>query len=161
MNLDLTREIIRHIFLLLGLGANNIGIGLLHPALRMPQDIFLEYEDKEVLGHPVFAGEITLDSAMLKALVVDLSLENQIERLLLIQYQEKPIYILQMNLSESDPGKFQIYSQNKFLTPNIIMQAQFLIGIEKIIDLGYVWQNINDSSLEEFLSVIGKICEEN
>lgn len=151
----LTKEIINHIFINVGLSPTSFGkIGLSSKNLLTDRVVNMSYDDLEV-AHPVYAGEIIIQDSKIRGLAVDLTLEDCAEFCFVFRMDSYPLHGLRLTYNgdheyeDSDNGIFRIFNDKNesWIEANIFTQGMALSGIEQIISYGLLWEpctNIDD-----------------
>lgn len=150
----LTKEIINHIFISVGLSPTSFGkIGLSSKDLMTDRVIDMSYDDLEI-SHPVYAGEIIIQESKIRALAVDLTLEDCSEFCFIFRMDSYPLHGLRLayddeNAEDRDTGTFRIFNDKNesWIEANVYTQGMALSGIEKITSYGLLWEpckNIDD-----------------
>jgi hypothetical protein len=154
----LTREIIKRIL-------GNFGVapppdfgksGLTNVNLRSVKELVISFEeDVGIHKFPIWTGEAIINSFKLKALIVDLSLDDIYEYALTFRLDDKPIYSLKLIYDDIDQGIFLIQDGENWITPNILVQAQALVGMEIFVSEGILWSPCEmDTYLYDAVSVL-------
>lgn len=152
----LTKEIINHIFINVGLSPTSFGkIGLSSKSLLTDRVVNMSYDDLEV-AHPVYAGEIIIQDSKIRGLAVDLTLEDCAEFCFIFRMDAYPLHGLRLAYDggneddeDRDNGTFRIFNDKNesWIEANIFTQGMALSGIEKITSYGLLWEpcvNIDD-----------------
>lgn len=176
--MSLSREIIKRI--LFGVGAIPEHFGkcaLTLPEFQLDEKFFVRYDNGDKIGFSLWAGEGILPNMKIRALLLDLSVENTqvpgvvcndpedwkfeheaaTEYSLALRVDDKPIYLLRLAYDNEDNGDFLVQDGDRWIVPKILIQSWALIGMETIVDQGMVWNP--SSSYEDLLQAIAKIVE--
>lgn len=145
-NKILTKEIINHILISVGLSPGSFGkIGLSVEKLLTNQTLQMSYDDVEVI-HSVYAGEISIQESKIRGLAVNLSLEDCAEFCFIFRMDSFPLYGLRLaytdlDSEEADYGVFRIFNDKNesWVDANIMTQSMVLFGIERITSHGLLW----------------------
>ena len=158
-NIILTREIVRHILVSFGIAPKpHWGkVGLTLNEFKKNKVLSIEYDDGKVINHPVFAAQIKVsDDSTLKLLLVDLSLEESSEVLLVVQFDSLPIHVLRLSYATEEPAKFALVVDGKVTELNLSVQCSFLMGVERISSLGLSYTSLDD--FESLYTVATSMC---
>lgn len=162
--MSLSREIIKRILSGVGAIPEHFGkCGLTLPEFQLDEKFFVNYDNGDKVGFSLWAGEGILPNIKIRALLLDLSVENTqeqdatIEYALALRVDDKPIYLLRLAYDNEDNGDFLVQDANHWIVPKILVQSWALIGMETIVDQGMVWNP--SSSYEDLLQAITKIVE--
>ncbi len=142
MNKDLMREIARQILADVGAapGTSFGKVGLPEKVCASNKEIILEY-DEGSRQHDTFAGEIKLGDSIIRAFLVDLT-DDAYEFLLVYRFDGNPIHSVSSSYGYDDDNSYiREYDIEKksWKAIGIKEQANMLIGFEKIVSYGLVW----------------------
>lgn len=172
---SLTTEIIKRIFLDIGIDANGhgCGVGLLARNCFLDKTFVIDYDNGVQTELPVWAGKIDLPGCKIKGLLVDLTYPNSEtttinkmgdleqqkipEFALAFQVENNPIYLLRLAYDLEDLGYFLIDDNGNCIVPSILTQANALIGMETIVNQGLIWDCF--SSCNTLFTAVSKIIE--
>jgi len=147
----LNREIILHIFQHLGIAKTKQfgSVGLTIPALKI-NNLSVELESNNVrTRHPVYAGQVNPpEGGCFKALVVDLTLENEPwEFLVVFRNQEMPTFGIQLIMNDDDNGRFEILHPDPkiWIKVNNYQKCMSLAGFEMITSSGSFWNPLDET----------------
>lgn len=146
MNNLLTKEIIRHVFASFGIIPPLGKIGLTAEELLSKKVLKVKYtgddqKDTEV-HHPIYAGQISSLNSKLRAIVIDLTIDQETpEYCLVCRFDAFPLRGLRLSYDEGDFGNFKILNEkNMWIDAPISIQAQTLMGAEQIVSIGFIWE---------------------
>jgi len=155
----LKKEIVRHIFSLLGLSPVGFGkIAITHKDFLSDKTVDIEYNDNKIINHNVFVSQIKTEEFTIKFLVIDLTIDNNLEAVLVIKMNDLPLHIMRLSYAEGDQTEFQIVIDNKSKEAELSIQCQLLLGIEQIISLGLAWEKLDDFEVLRTAGLL--ICQE-
>lgn len=157
MNTSLTTEIIRRIFLNIGISTDGelTDTGLLSQHCLLDKTFAVDYDNGISFDCPIWAGEIELRNDKIKGLLINLShtdtgcaIINEVGNLepqkipefaLALRVASNPIYLLRLAYDDDDLGTCLIEDQSNWIVPSILIQAQALVGMEMLVSSGLVW----------------------
>lgn len=154
----LTREIIRRMTTSVGLYPTRDGTrGLTVPELESPglSVVYGSEGGRETLLHPVWAGKVEMEGVEVRALGVDLSVDDTNEYMLLIRVGQNPIYAMKLAYDSEDFGLFVTLEGTGWIPANMIVKARSLAGLELLNSFGLLWQPCSEfSDLDEAARVV-------
>lgn len=167
----LSREIIKRILA-------NVGImplsefgksGITLPDFKLDTKFFVHYSYEGLesgvdssIDCPVWAAEGILPGVRVKALCVDLSVDDTHGRyaneyVLVLQVDDNPIYGFKLVYDDEDFGDFLIQDGERWILPTILTQMLALVGMEMLVDRGLSWQPL--SSYKELYKAMSHMIE--
>lgn len=141
----LTKEIIHHVAILLGIGKNDFVLSQCQVST-----INIEYERAEIIQHIIYGAEAELNEFKIQLLIADLTYNNAIDYLILVNSGPKQ-YLLTLN-------KFYVWN-NSWQECGIQQQAAFLIAMDRIQDFGISWKK--KIELKDKIKILEDFLEKN
>ena len=152
MEQDLPKLIVRRIIADVGAAPNAVGkTGLTVSELLLNKVIKVNYDDG-VHEHDVYSGKISIESTVLKGLLVDLTIDIP-EYLFVFRMDNMPIHAAKALYDEIDLGEtfLRVYYPDKEKEPSftwrdsgLYIKARMLSDFEKIVSYGFMWEDCKD-----------------
>lgn len=152
----LTSEIVKRI--LLDVGATIEipfnGIGLTDPNFIIDKKIKIRYnEDREEearfdRSHNIYSGKLKIGESSLRAILVDLSVNEMKEFLFLFKMDNLPCHAIRLyydieDIDYIDLNFIKIFNESNevWADTSIYMQSMILSNFEKFVSYGLLWEN--------------------
>lgn len=156
-NTLLTRELVQHIFISIGLSAGNFSkLGLSSIEFQTDKTIDIEYEDNSVIKHKTYAANLVFDSTNIKFFAVDLSVDGIFEAALAVRMNDLPIHTMRLCYEAEEPAQFCVAFDSKFLEADLFVQGNLMLGIERMLSWGLSWGKLDD--FEDLRRAVLSIC---
>ena len=148
----LSKLIIQRIIADVGAEPNSFppGRGLLEKNLLLNDTLPVAYEDSNE-EHDVFAGQITLSNESnltLKGLLVDLTIGDNYEYLLIFRLSNLTIYAAKIFYPEPDLGEtfLRYYDDERktWVEASLAQKANILAQFETIVSYGFLWNELDE-----------------
>ena len=142
INLSLQKEIIKHIFFMFGIdlaSSQNFKFGFIKN--EMICDISLKIEEDEVICEKsLWAGQLQVADSLIRCMICSLGTDDLNEFALIFKLNNNPLYGIKLSNDNSDNGIFNYQiSPGKLVQCAIILQANVLVGVERISELTVFW----------------------
>ncbi len=175
MNVKLTNEIVRHIFSNFGIVKTDFvnlesSKSLMDKSYLLTDKIKLD-NDGAVVTNNVWGCQMSADQQLITILLGDVSIQDDLGFVLLINMSSAPTYAIYFSPSLSDvPYESALITcsveDNKWFVCNTHLQATFLAAMEQIRDINFSWrkaENYNEQfvSLLSFIEYYDSLFEEN
>lgn len=159
---NLTREIIRRILADVGAMPGFVGDkGLANKNFNLVRKVSVSYSDG-TRHHDIYAGQLKLKEQNLRGLLVDLTIEDDAEFLLVFQLGQLPVHALRLVYNPDDLDSdcyVKIQKQDKsWSVPDTHTLCMMLAQFEKFVSYGLLWEDCKEVSdlYEEAVKLINK-----
>jgi hypothetical protein len=146
MSTKLTSEIVKRIILNVGAApTKQFGtLGITENIFLVDKKVKADYSGHRVL-HNVYAGQQSIGSTTLNAVLFDLTYDEAYEFLFGFKMDELPIHAVNSCWNEEN-NFVRIFNKDGSIWKNtsIYMQAQLLASFERITSLGVLWNPLKD-----------------
>jgi len=144
----LTTEIVRRIFLDIGVtdGPTFGKLGITESCFLLDKKMKIRYDSGD-LEHKMYAGQMKLDSSLLRGLLVDLTVDDVVEFGFVFRMDALPIHGMKITYGDDLAYNFiKLYDDEKksWVNANMYMQAMILANFERITSWGILWDNSKD-----------------
>jgi len=147
---NLTFETIKRITADVGAIPNDsFGIrGLTSEGLLLQKRLSVRYDDKEVLEHDIYSGKLQLEKSELRALLVNLTVDDEYEFLFVFRFDLMPIHVIRVIYGRPEDSFIRIYNDEKdtWIVPGVAMNAGLLVSFEKFVSWGLLWDECKNTS---------------
>lgn len=155
----LTSEIARRILLDIGAAtSSSFGkVGLTDSNFIIDKKIKIRYNsdktedmrfDKE---HNIYAGRLKVSTSYLRAILIDLSIDNIKEYLFVFRFDNLPVHAIKYHQDKDDIdfidlNYIRIFNDKKesWINTSIYMQSMLLENFERFVSFGLLWEDCKD-----------------
>lgn len=128
-------EICKKILINIGAASSNLGL----------RDPLLEVKLKDIICSYSSAAKLDLGEQQMQALFVDFSDEGEIEWSLIFQVSDSPpCKVHYKSNDKEETGSLFTFQNNHFQNCSTLEQSKFLLGMEMILDQGFLWKSLSD-----------------
>jgi hypothetical protein len=152
MNNILKREIISHIYKVIGIYAdeNILKTSMLEPIVGdkflLNKKIAFETEDKKQKQNNLWAATSRIESSYIKIMAADIT-EDISEFTIILQMDNFIPCAIRFSLDNEDTGSMFInVENNNWVEASTLMQAKMLVGIESLSEIYLQWERLDDYS---------------
>ena len=143
----LTTEIVKRIFADVGVTPGKMfgKAGIVEPNFKLDKPLIVSYDDQD-RSHDIYAGQLRLGSSILRGLLVNLTVEDDIEFLFVFQMDALPYHAMRVVYDDSGDCFLRIFDCEKELwrESSIYMKARILADFERIVSWGLLWENLEN-----------------
>ncbi len=149
MTSNLTNEITKRILANVGATPGHLfgKAGLTDPTLKLDNQIKIEC-DGVITLHDIYGGSIDLGDVSIRSILINLSIDNSTEFLLLFRYSSLAISAIKYIFDDDEefPGFIRVFNESNdtWISSSMYMKATALAGFEKITSSGMLWERCED-----------------
>jgi hypothetical protein len=146
---NLTKEIIKRILANVGATPGKLfgKAGLTENIFKLDKKFKIEYDDT-IAEHDIYGGQIDLDGSKIRAILIDLSIDDVTEFIFMYRYASLAIIAIKYvyDHDEGFPGFVRVFNDSKetWINSSMHMKAMALSGFEQITSAGILWQECDD-----------------
>lgn len=151
---EISKALIKRIFANIGFGTNN---ALLETNNILSKKLRIQEEDNSINEYIVFAGECSYLNSDLKAIIVNISSDDN--DFVLFFYTLDTLISLRYSLKENDCGIFLTRNNDEWVDMSILQRLNLASATELIAQNGYYWTPVTDQD-KAFEIVSNYLAEE-
>jgi hypothetical protein len=100
---------------------------------------------------PVWCSQLTVDSAVARVILSDVSVHGEFEFALVFRLNNLTTYGIRFSKAEPELAKFSIRtSTGSWIEASTGIQANFLAGFEQLSEIMFPWEKSEDSELFQY-----------
>jgi len=146
---NLTFEILKRVVANVGAAPDAFGIrGLADSNLALQKTISIRYDDGIEFDHSVHAGKLQIGEHELRALLVNLSVDDIYEFLFVFRMGTMPIHAIKVVYNNTEESFIKIYHEekDKWIVPSMHIKARLLSDFEQFVSWGLLWNECKEVS---------------